>query len=124
MQSQSCLLLPHSTPHIPTQPVVPPCPAPCPAGPEVVTVVDFGPSQDLTRAFALQQLFNPPGMSPPMCSEFYTGWLTHWGEVMANTSTETAAEALQKLLAFAGHTASVNLYMAHGGTNFGFWAGG
>ncbi len=90
----------------------------------MVTVVDFGPSQDLLRAFSLQQLFNPPGMSPPMCSEFYTGWLTHWGEVMANTSAETAAEALQKLLAFGGHTASVNLYMAHGGTNFGFWAGG
>lgn len=30
---------------------------------------------------------NSPGKSPPFCSEFYTGWLTHWGEAMANTST-------------------------------------
>lgn len=31
--------------------------------------------------------FNPPGLSPPFCVEYYTGWLTHWGEPMANTST-------------------------------------
>jgi hypothetical protein len=51
------------------------CPA---AGPEVLTVVDFGPSQDVYRAFAIQRLFNPPGMSPPFCSEFYAGGLPHW----------------------------------------------
>jgi hypothetical protein len=66
-------------------------------------------------------------LTPPLrhgaCLQFYTGWLTHWGEQMANTSSEQAAGALRSLLAFAGRTASVNLYMAHGGTNFGFWAG-
>jgi hypothetical protein len=56
-------------------------------------------------------------------AQFYTGWLTHWGEQMANTSSEQLALAMGELLAFANSSASVNLYMAHGGTNFGFWAG-
>ncbi len=30
---------------------------------------------------------------------------------------------LQGILSYAGNTGSVNFYMAHGGTNFGFWAG-
>ncbi len=33
------------------------------------------------------------------------------------------AEYLKGLLGYAWGTASINLYMAHGGTNFGFWAG-
>jgi hypothetical protein len=34
-----------------------------------------------------QKEFNAPGNSPFMCSECYTGWLTHWGEGGANTSS-------------------------------------
>ena len=35
----------------------------------------------LLRPLLLALLLTPaPGMSPPQCSEFYTGWLTHWGE--------------------------------------------
>lgn len=46
-----------------------------------------------------------------MCSEYYTGWLTHWGETMANTSTNDVEEWLHKILAMNGN---VNLYMGHG----------
>ena len=67
-----------------------------------------------------QKAFNPPGMSPNMCSEFYTGWLTHWGEAMANTSAAGVASSLEAILSTNG---SVSLYMAHGGTNFGGWSG-
>lgn len=42
---------------------------------------DFGPGRDLEEARALQNSMNPPGKSPFMCTEYYTGWLTHWGEV-------------------------------------------
>jgi Glycosyl hydrolases family 35 len=52
-----------------------------------------------------------------------TGWLVHWGEQMANTSAVALAHSLTDILRFANSTGSVNLYMAHGGTNFGFWAG-
>jgi hypothetical protein len=67
--------------------------------------------------------FNPPGQSPYFCSEYYTGWLTHWGETMANTSAAAVAETLGAILAYNSNKGSVNFYMAHGGTNFGVWAG-
>ena len=67
-----------------------------------------------------QKQFNAPGMSPFMCSECYTGWLTHWGEGGANTSSSAGHVA-----AILAHplNGSISLYMGHGGTNFGFWSG-
>ncbi|CAL8467305.1 g6842 [Coccomyxa elongata] len=94
-------------------------------GDEVFSVIDFGAGWfDLNWAFSQQRAMNPPGKSPPMCSEFYTGWLTRWGEPMANTSVEQFLDTLHGVLGFANNTGSVNLYMVHGGTNFGFTAGG
>ncbi len=57
---------------------------------------------------------------PLMCAEFWDGWFDHWGEHHHTTSVEAAAAELDTLLA-AG--ASVNIYMFHGGTNFGFTNG-
>ncbi|MET4158603.1 beta-galactosidase family protein [Agromyces sp. PvR057] len=57
---------------------------------------------------------------PLMCSEFWCGWFDSWGEIHHTTSAEDAARELDELLA-AG--ASVNVYMFHGGTNFGFTGG-
>ena len=42
---------------------------------------------------------------------------------MANTSATQLAGGLTDILKYGGGTGSVNLYMAHGGTNFGWWAG-
>lgn len=42
---------------------------------------------------------------------------------MANTSVAQFLDTLHGVLGFANNTGSVNLYMAHGGTNFGFTAG-
>lgn len=42
---------------------------------------------------------------------------------MANTSADATASRLAAILAYGNNSGSVNLYMAHGGTNFGFWAG-
>jgi len=88
--------------------------------PGVYQTVDFGPGQDPADAFSMQQDFNKVG--PYMNSEFYTGWLTHWGDAeMANVSTADVVKYLNELLAYKN--ASVNMYMYHGGTNFGFWNG-
>lgn len=57
---------------------------------------------------------------PLMCSEFWNGWFDHWGAHHHTTSAADAAAELDALLA-AG--ASVNLYMFHGGTNFGLTNG-
>lgn len=60
-----------------------------------------------------------PGV-PVFSSETYPGWLTHWGEKWAETSTESIVGEVKFLL---DNKKSFNLYMVHGGTNFGFTAG-
>lgn len=57
---------------------------------------------------------------PLMCSEFWDGWFDWWGGVHHTTDVAAAAADLDELLA-AG--ASVNIYMFHGGTNFGLTNG-
>ncbi|MGL3151580.1 glycoside hydrolase family 35 protein [Microbacterium sp. A82] len=57
---------------------------------------------------------------PMMCMEFWCGWFDHWGEKHHTTAFADSAADLDRLLA-AG--ASVNIYMVHGGTNFGLTAG-
>ncbi|GAB3264788.1 glycoside hydrolase family 35 protein [Nocardioides dilutus] len=57
---------------------------------------------------------------PLMCMEFWDGWFDHWGGIHHTTPVEQAAAELDALLA-AG--ASVNIYMFHGGTNFGLTSG-
>ncbi len=57
---------------------------------------------------------------PLMCAEFWDGWFDWWGGVHHTTSAAESAAELDALLA-AG--ASVNLYMLHGGTNFGLTNG-
>jgi beta-galactosidase len=68
----------------------------------------------------LQVLRNHQPYGPLMCAEFWDGWFDHWGMHHHTTSVAQAAQELDDLLA-AG--ASVNIYMFHGGTNFGFTNG-
>ena len=55
-----------------------------------------------------------------MNSEFYPGWLDHWAEPHQKREAVSIAFYLDKILAM---NASVNLYMFHGGTTFGFMNG-
>ncbi|CAD5317053.1 unnamed protein product [Arabidopsis thaliana] len=87
---------------------------------DVYSAVDFSTGDDPWPIFELQKKFNAPGRSPPLSSEFYTGWLTHWGEKIAKTDAEFTAASLEKILSRNG---SAVLYMVHGGTNFGFYNG-
>ena len=57
---------------------------------------------------------------PLMCSEFWDGWFDSWGLHHHTTPIENSAQDLDELLA---RGASVNIYMLHGGTNFGFTNG-
>jgi beta-galactosidase len=68
--------------------------------------------------FALARRINP-GV-PVFCSEIYPGWLTHWGEPWQHPGTDELVKDLRSLL---DKRRSFNLYVIHGGTNFGFWAG-
>ncbi|RYF63578.1 MAG: beta-galactosidase, partial [Cytophagaceae bacterium] len=57
---------------------------------------------------------------PYMVAEFYPGWLDHWAEPFTKISAESIAKQTETYLKNGVH---FNLYMAHGGTNFGFTAG-
>jgi beta-galactosidase len=57
---------------------------------------------------------------PAMAGEVYPGWLTHWGD---ETLNGTAADISGTLDAFMQLKLSFNLYVIHGGTSFGFYAG-
>jgi len=52
-----------------------------------------------------------------------TGWIVHWGEAMVNTDTAALVDHTRQILAVFRNTGSLSLYVAHGGTNYGFWAG-
>ncbi len=82
----------------------------------VLRTGSFGSRAD--ERLATLRKHQPTG--PLMCMEFWDGWFDHWGGPHHTTSVEEAAAELDALLA-AG--ASVNIYMVHGGTNFGLTSG-
>ena len=55
-----------------------------------------------------------------MCMEFWDGWFNRWGENVIRRDAQDLADSVRELLELGG---SVNLYMFHGGTNFGFMNG-
>lgn len=57
---------------------------------------------------------------PAFSSETYPGWLTHWGEKWARPDTAGLLREVEFLLKTGR---SLNFYVIHGGTNFGFTAG-
>ena len=73
------------------------------------------------QSFANQKAFNAPGRSPKMWTELWTGWFTVWGDQTA--ANKTAAEFYAGVAEMMAEGASFSLYMAHGGTNFGFMSG-
>ncbi|KAK2817112.1 hypothetical protein Q5P01_025303 [Channa striata] len=80
--------------------------------------VDFGPGGNVTAAFEAQRHAEPHG--PLVNSEFYSGWLDHWGSHHSTVPSAVVAKSLNEILAIG---ANVNIYMFIGGTNFGYWNG-
>ncbi|SDI86798.1 beta-galactosidase [Actinokineospora alba] len=82
----------------------------------VLGTVNFGSRAE--EAFKAFRGHRPDG--PLMCMEFWCGWFDHWGERHHERDPLDAGATLDDILA-AG--ASVNFYMWHGGTNFGYLNG-
>ncbi len=84
--------------------------------PGVLATVNLG--SRAREGFAVLRRHRPKG--PLMCMEFWCGWFDHWGAEPVVRDPRDAADALREILECG---ASVNLYMAHGGTSFAGWAG-
>ncbi|CAH3193164.1 unnamed protein product, partial [Porites evermanni] len=90
----------------------------CGSLPTLFTTVDFGAGEDPAGAFSHLRKYRPHG--PLVNSEYYPGWLDHWGGGHQKRQASQIAKYLDEILAL---NASVNLYMFEGGTNFGFMNG-
>ncbi|MBM7553878.1 beta-galactosidase family protein [Thalassobacillus pellis] len=84
--------------------------------PHVTTTLNFGSKAD--RAF--QELEEMKPGSPKMVAEFWIGWFDYWTGKHHTRNAEDAAQVFKELLE---KKSSVNFYMFHGGTNFGFMNG-
>ncbi|MBO5213382.1 MAG: beta-galactosidase [Clostridia bacterium] len=85
--------------------------------PHIFKTANFG-SRPKERFENLQSF--PGFFGPPMCSEYWNGWFDHWGEEHHTREPEEAVACFKEMLEMG---ASVNFYMFHGGTNFGFYGG-
>ena len=85
--------------------------------PDIHAVVNFGPGEAKAE-FAKLQKFRPG--RPMMSGEYWDGWFDHWGE---RHQTTDAAQQAQELAWILSQGYSINLYMFHGGTSFGFMNG-
>lgn len=84
--------------------------------PDIYKVLNFG-SRSRT-AFNVLKGFENDG--PNMCGEFWCGWFDHWRD---KHHTRNSLEIVNEIKGFVDNGASFNMYMFHGGTNFGFTAG-
>jgi beta-galactosidase len=85
--------------------------------PDLPAVVNFGQG-GADSAFARLARFRPAG--PLMSGEYWAGWFDQWGQPHHTTSADRQTRELAWML---GRGYSVNLYMFHGGTTFGFMNG-
>jgi len=85
--------------------------------PELPAVINFG-SGEAKKEFAKLAKLRPNG--PRMCGEYWDGWFDHYGDKHHVTDAKAEAAELKRMLE-QGY--SVNLYMFHGGTSFGWMNG-
>lgn len=85
---------------------------------DLVWTMNFGAGADVDQQFTLLQQLRPN--SPLMCSEYWSGWFDKWG---ANHETREAELMIAGIDEMLTKGISFSLYMTHGGTNWGHWAG-
>ena len=84
--------------------------------PELLSVGNFG--GDVTLKLGKLRNFKPN--QPLMCGEFWGGWFDHWYDIHHAQKTQEIADMIDEFFQMGS---SFNLYMFHGGTNFGFTNG-
>ncbi|KAL5262028.1 hypothetical protein ACHWQZ_G007662 [Mnemiopsis leidyi] len=90
----------------------------CGAIPGLLKALDFGPEK--IPKYQLQMLRRFQAHGPFINGEYWAGWFDMWGGGHARRNVSLVAERLDQMLQL---NASVNFYMFHGGTNFGYTNG-
>lgn len=86
--------------------------------PDLIWTMNFGTGANIDQQFKKLKEVRPN--SPLMCSEFWSGWFDKWG---ANHETRPAEDMIANIDEMLSKDISFSLYMTHGGTNWGHWAG-
>ena len=90
--------------------------------PGVTHVVNFGEVYNMQPDTAFNILARRQKNAPAMSGEYWTGWFTSWGDsAFAKPKFDVQKRDIEYMLRTGK---SFNAYMVHGGTNFGFTAGG
>lgn len=85
---------------------------------DLVWTINFGTGANIEKQF--ENLSNARPDAPLMCSEFWSGWFDRWGSQHETRNSETMIKGMQEML---DRGISFSLYMTHGGTTWGHWAG-
>ena len=85
---------------------------------DLVWTMNFGTGANIDEQFKRLGELRPD--APKMCSEFWSGWFDKWG---ANHETRPARDMVDGIDEMLSKGISFSLYMTHGGTSFGHWAG-
>ena len=85
---------------------------------DLTWTMNFGTGANIDQQF--KRLGEVRLNAPKMCSEFWSGWFDKWG---ARHETRPAKDMVEGMDEMLSKGISFSLYMTHGGTSFGHWAG-
>ena len=85
---------------------------------DLTWTMNFGTGANIDQQFRRLGQLRPD--APKMCSEFWSGWFDKWG---ARHETRPAKDMVDGMDEMLSKGISFSLYMTHGGTSFGHWAG-
>ena len=85
---------------------------------DLTWTMNFGTGANINDQFRRLGQLRPD--APKMCSEFWSGWFDKWG---ARHETRPAKDMVEGMDEMLSKGISFSLYMTHGGTSFGHWAG-
>ncbi|MBQ6800645.1 MAG: beta-galactosidase, partial [Bacteroidaceae bacterium] len=85
---------------------------------DLVWTMNFGTGSNIDQQFRKLKELRPD--SPLMCSEFWSGWFDKWGGRHETRDSKDMVAGMREMLEKG---ISFSLYMTHGGTSFGHWAG-
>ena len=85
---------------------------------DLTWTMNFGTGANIDEQF--RRLGEVRPNAPKMCSEFWSGWFDKWG---AQHETRPAKDMVEGMDEMLSKGISFSLYMTHGGTSFGHWAG-